>query len=91
LTLVAQDDTGRIVEALFVETQVEIVKIGCSEAGFTETAGLEADLYAWLRGIGFKRANIKMVRGLKDRMSALLGALGFSCGDEEFSHWTRNL
>lgn len=91
LTLVAEDETGRIVDALFVESQVEIIKIGCSQAGFDETAGLEPDLCAWLRGIGFKRANIRMVHSLKEKMASLLGGLGFSCGDKEFSHWTRNL
>ena len=90
LTLVAEDEPGRIVDALFVESQVEIVKIGCSEAGFAETAGLEADLSAWLRGIGFKRANVKMVHVLREKMGAVLGAMGFSCGDDEFSHWSRN-
>lgn len=91
LTLVAEDETGKIVDALYIETQVEIAKIGCSEAGFTETAGLAEDLSMWLRAIGYKRANIKTVHALKEKMTGLLGALGFSCGDSEFSNWSRNL
>lgn len=91
LALVAEDAEGKIVDALYLEAQVEVVKIGCSETGLIETAGLEADLYAWLRGLGFKTAIIRTRRSLKEKMAYVLGLLGFHCEDDEFSRWTRNL
>jgi hypothetical protein len=91
LTLVAENEHGKIVDCLYVQSIVEISKISCTEAGFEETAGLEADLYAWLRGIGFKQAIINTNHGLRERMRPLLEKLGFKCGDDTFSRWTRHL
>ena len=91
LTLVAENERGKIVDALYVQSVVEISKIACTESGFEETAGLEADLYAWLRGIGFREAIIKTNLGLRERMRPILEKLGFKCGDDTFSRWTRHL
>ena len=91
LTLVAENEHGKIVDALYVQSVVEISKISCTEAGFEETAGLEADLYAWLKGIGFKQAIINTNHGLCERMRPVLEKLGFNCQDGMFSRWTRHL
>ena len=91
LTLVAENAQGRIMDVIYVEAQVEICKVGCFESSFEETAGLEADLSAWLKGIGFKKVLINTNISLKDRMGKLLGNLGFNCEDGIFSRWTRNL
>lgn len=90
LALVAEDAEGNVVEVLYLEAQVEVVKMSCSRTGLIETAGLESDLYAWLRGMGFKTATIRTRKSLKDKMSAALTFLGFTC-DDKFSHWTRDL
>lgn len=91
LTLVAEDRQGNLVEALYLEVQVEVIKIGCSSVALVETAGLEANLYAWLRGLGFKTATIRTRKSLKEKMSTVLEFLGFRCEDETFSRWTRDL
>jgi hypothetical protein len=91
LTLVAENERGKIVDALCVESVVEISKIACTRAGFEETAGLEADLYTWLRGVGFKQAIINTNHGLRERMRPILERLGFRCKDDIFSRWTRHL
>ena len=91
LALVAEDVDGTVVDCLYVEAQVEVVKVGCTVAGLEETAGLESDLYAWLRGMGFKTATIRTRKSLKEKMRTVLEHLGFHCEDEEFSRWTRHL
>jgi hypothetical protein len=91
LALVAEDVEGHIVDALYVEAQVEVVKIGCTEDGLVETAGLESDLYSWLHGLGFKTATIRTRKSLKEKMRVVLEYLGFHCEDDEFSYWKRDL
>jgi hypothetical protein len=91
LALVAENPAGEVVEALYLEAQAEVVKIGCSPTTLLETAGIESDLYAWLRGIGFKTATIRTRKSLKEKMAPVLEFLGFSCEDDEFSRWTRHL
>lgn len=91
LALVAEDTEGNVVDALYLEAQVEVVKIGCSSTSFVETAGIESDLYAWLRGLGLKTATVKTRQSLKEKMSYVLSFLGFHCEDDEFSRWTRDL
>lgn len=91
LALVAEDFTGNVVEALYLEAQVEVVKMGCSSESFTATMDMEKDLYAWLRGLGIKRATVRTRASLKDRMRSILSFLGFECEDESFSHWKRDL
>jgi hypothetical protein len=91
LTLVAETMLGDIVDVLYVEAQVEIIKIGVSETGFIETAGIADDLNEYLRGIGFRTTTIKTRKSLKDAMSVMLEYLGFNCEDSAFSRWTREL
>ena len=91
LALVAEDEKGEVVDALYLETTVEVCKVGCSSTALIETAGLESDLYAWLRGMGFKTATIRTRKSLKEKMAYVLEFLGFECADEKFSHWTRDL
>jgi len=91
LTLVAEDGIGQIVDALYLEAQVEIVKVGCSETGLIETAGIADELNEYLRGMGFKTATIRTRKSLKDKMAVILEYLGFQCEDNTFSRWTRDL
>ena len=91
LALVAEDATGNVVDALYAEAQVEIVKMGCSSESFTATMDIEKDLYRWLRGLGIKRATVRTRASLKERMRSILSFLGFECEDDDFSHWTRDL
>lgn len=91
LALVAEDEFGVVVDCLYLEATVEVCKSGCSTEALIETAGLEADLYTWLRGMGFKTATIRTRKNLKEKMRPVLERLGFTCEDDEFSRWTRDL
>lgn len=91
LALVAEDLTGNVVDALYLEAQVEVVKMGCSSESFTATMDIEKDLYAWLRGLGIKRATVRTRSSLKEVMRPILSFLGFECEDDDFSHFTRDL
>lgn len=91
LALVAEDAEGNVVDALYLEATVEVCKVGSSPIGLIETAGLESDLYSWLRGMGFKTATIRTRRSLKAKMRVALTLLGFTCEDDKFSRWTRDL
>lgn len=91
LTLVAENEKGKVVDVLYVEAQVEICKMACTQAGFEETTGLAEDLHEWLKGVGFKSANIKMNLNLKETMAPQMKELGFTCVDDRFSHWQIDL
>lgn len=91
LALVAEDVAGNVVDALYLEAQVEVVKMGCSSESFTATMDIEKDLYAWLRGLGIKTATVRTRSSLKEVMQPILGFLGFECEDDDFSHWKRDL
>jgi hypothetical protein len=91
LALVAENDAGDVVDAMYLESTVEVIKIGCSETAMVETAGLESELYSWLRGVGFKTVTVKTRKSLKDKMGYVLEYLGFRCEDDAFSHWSRDL
>lgn len=91
LALVAEDTTGNVVDALYLEAQAEVVKMGCSLESFTATMDIEKDLYVWLRGLGIRRATVRTRSSLREKMQPVLSFLGFTCEDDEFSHWTRDL
>lgn len=91
LALVAEDKSGAIVDLVYAEAQVEIVKVACTRQGFKEAWILEQDLSHWLKVRGFKKAIIRTTHRLKHAMcDALLGA-GFRCHDTIISYWTRQL
>jgi len=89
LTLVAEDSSGKIVDALYVEAQVELVKLACTERGFRESAELEEDLSHWLRSIGFKTVLVTTSEKVRDRMKSLLSKLRFRPMDGVLSYWRR--
>lgn len=91
LALVAEDAHGVVVDAMYLEAQIEVRKVGCSPVALVETAGIESELYAWARGMGFKTVTIRTRKSLKEKMVAVLEYLGFECSDDKFSHWTRDL
>lgn len=91
LTLVAEDDAGRIVDALYLEATVDITKIGCSRSGFEGALPLAEDLRQWLRSRGFRMARITVPIKLRDRMAAVLRGFKFWPSDELLSHWIRRL
>ena len=91
LTIVAENQRGQIVDALYVEAQIELVKMACTAKGFEESAGLEEDLSRWLKDIGFKTVHLTTPLNLKEKMRAIAEKLGFKCQDDLFSYWKRRL
>jgi len=91
VAFVAENLFGDIVDCLYVEAQVEIVKIGLSEDSFMEVDGIAPELNEWLKGMGFKTATIRTRKSLTEMMSVVLEYLGFTCEDKAFSRWTRDL
>jgi len=91
LTLVAENERGRIVDCLYLEAQVELVKLACTAESLGELAGLEEDLSTWLKSIGIRTVLATTLAGPKDRMAAGLLNLGFKCCDKVWSYFKRNL
>jgi hypothetical protein len=89
LTLVAEDETGKIAECLYVEAQCEIVRMGCNPRSQEESAQLEPDLVQWLRSIGIRTVLATTLPEHKETMAAGLEASGFKCLDQIFSLWRR--
>jgi len=91
IALVAEDKSGAVVDLVYAEAQVEIVKVACTKQGFKEAWILEKDLRDWLKARGFKKAIIRTTHRLKHAMSDALHWAGFRCYDNILSYWTREL
>jgi hypothetical protein len=91
LTLVAENERGKIVDCLYLEAQVELVKMACSPESLAELAGLEEDLSRWLRSIGIRTVLATTLAGPKDKMAKALENLGFKCCDRVWSYFKRHL
>lgn len=91
LALVAENRAGKIVDVLYAEVQVEIVKMACSRQGFKESFALADELKHFLRNRGFKKVLLTTHHTLKQAMSAGLEWAGFHCNDGIISYWTRRL
>jgi hypothetical protein len=91
LTLVAQNEDGKIVDCLYVEAQVEIVRMACNPESMEESSKLEPDLVQWLRSIGIRTVLATTLPGHREKMVAGLEASGFKCLDQIFSLWRRLL
>lgn len=89
LALVAEDRTGKVVDLLYVEAQVELIKMGLTGSALDEGTGLEEDLRVWLKGRGFNKALITTATNLKERMAERLKRAGFACRDGILSYWIR--
>jgi len=91
LTLVAENEKGRIIDCIYLESQVELVKMACSPESLAEIAGLEEDLSKWLRSIGIRTVLATTLAGPKGKMAAALDGLGFKCCDRVWSYFKRHL
>lgn len=91
IALVAEDKSGAVVDLIYAEAQVEIVKVACSREGFKESWMLEKDLRDWLKSRGFNKAIIRVTHRLKHVMSDALTWAGFRSHDDILSYWTREL
>lgn len=91
LTLVAENQDGKIVDALYLEAQVELVKIGCSPDGLAEIAGLEEDLSIYLKSIGIRTVLATTLVTRKDKMADGLISLGFKSCEGFWRYFKRHL
>jgi hypothetical protein len=91
LALVAENKTGKIIDLIYAEVQVEIVKMSCTRQGYKESFALADDLSAFLRKRGFKKVLVATSQRLKDTMAAGLEWAGFHCADGILSYWTRRI
>ena len=89
LALVAENEHGKIVDCLYIEAQVEVVKMSCSATGLEESDKLQDDLAPWLRSLGFRTALATTPPELKEQMTPGLLRSGFRCLDKAFSYWGR--
>jgi hypothetical protein len=87
LALVAENEDGKIVDLLYIEAQVEVVKIGSSSKGFEESERLTNDLSDWLSSIGYKAVVASCPPILKDSMRTVLQRSGFVLSN--LLHWKR--
>lgn len=91
LALVAENERGKIVDCLYLEAQVELVKLACTAESLTELAGLEEDLSIWLKSIGIRTVLATTLAGPKDRMAEGLLGLGFKSCDRVWTYFRRHL
>jgi hypothetical protein len=89
LALVAENQKGEVVDLLYVETQVELVKMGMSAEGFEESTELRDDLATWLRDLGFRSVTATCPTGFKAKMGKVFTRLGFGLLDDGLSRWKR--
>ena len=91
LCLVAENEAGQIVDGLYIEAKAEILKINCTARGYAGMEEIKDDLQNWLKGIGFRYANIVAPRKIKGKMLPQLKRMGFWEIGSRFSHWMRRL
>ena len=91
LTLVAENERGKLVDCLYLEAQVELVKMGCVSSAVDELAGLEEDLSTWLKSIGIRTVLATTLAGPQGKIADGLAALGFKTCDRIWHYWKRVL
>jgi len=91
LTLVAENERGKIADCVYFEAQVEIVKLACTPESLAESSQLQDDVALWLKSMGIETVLMKVLPEHKPQMAAGIEALGFKCMDRVFSYWRRLL
>jgi hypothetical protein len=91
LAMVAEDDHGKICDAFYCEAVLDVTKIGCSRRGFEGSEVIVEDLRKWAARRSFRLARIAIPKKLAGVMAATLKLFGFSCVDDNLSHWARRL
>lgn len=89
ITLVAEDEHGRILDALYAEAHIDITKIGCSLKGFESTPKVAGHLAMWLKSRGFRLASIIVPKVLSARMAGTLKEMGFSSTENRSIYWRK--
>jgi hypothetical protein len=69
LTLVAEDDTGRVVDGAFLEAVIDVTKLGARPGGFQSLTGIADELAAFARRRKFRRITAAMPPKASERMA----------------------
>jgi hypothetical protein len=77
LTLVAEDEDGRIVDGAFLEAMIDVTKIGARPGGFQSLTGIAGELAAFARSRKFRRVTAAMPVKASERMAEGLKRAGF--------------
>ena len=91
LTLVAENAEAKIVDCLYIEAQVELVKMGCSPESLAELAGLEEDLTIYFKSLGIKTVLATTLKKRADGMAPGLTDLGFKSCESIWSYFRKYL
>lgn len=89
LTLVAEDERGRVVDGAFLEAVVDVTKIGARPGGFRSLAGIAEELACFVRSRKFRRVTAAMPRKVSDKMADGLERAGFV--HQQLELWDRAL
>lgn len=79
LALVAEDKSGKIVDCLILEAQVEVSKVGCDTQSFMEASGLAQDLLNWLHQQSIRKVFLALSRPGTPQQEQMLEETGFRC------------
>jgi galactitol-specific phosphotransferase system IIC component len=77
LTLVAEDQRGRVVDGVFFEAVIDCTKLSARPGGFRSLTGIAAELGAFFKSRSFRRTLAAMPPRISDKMEDGLKRAGF--------------
>ncbi len=77
LTLVAEDQRGRIVDGVFLEASVDVTKLGANPNGFASLGGLADELAHFVSTRKIRRITAAMPESVSEKMAGGLIKAGF--------------
>ena len=87
LTLVAEDDRGRIVDGVFLEAIVDVTKLGAKPGGFQSLTGIADELASFVHNRKFRLVMAAMPGKAAEKMADGLKEAGFH--EEQLKLWNR--
>ncbi|MGP8269104.1 MAG: hypothetical protein ACLQLH_03475 [Terracidiphilus sp.] len=91
LTVVAEDERGRIVDGAFLECVVDITKLGASRRGFKSLMGISRFLAGFVASRKMRMVYAIMPFWISRKMAPLLEKHGFEERDVILSHWAHRI
>jgi hypothetical protein len=89
LTLVAEDERGRVVDGAFFEAVIDCTKLSGRPGGFQSLTGIAGELGAFFQSRTFRRATAAMPPKVSEKMAAGLERAGFV--HQQLELWERSL
>lgn len=87
ITLVAEDERGRVVDGVFIEAVADVTKLGGTSQGFESLAAIEKDLAGFLASRKFRRITAAMPARVSEKMADGLKGAGFE--PQQLCLWDR--